>query len=131
MAPRTAHKKLTILVVDDDREVLSVTVELLQELGYDVIAADNGYRAIDLLRGDEEIDVLLSDICMPGLDGELLAEAAQRLRPDLHIVVTSGGRLPRPGTRFLAKPYHMTDLIALLPRQPAMAGAGGWSHAAD
>jgi CheY-like chemotaxis protein len=99
-----------ILVVDDDSEVLEVTAELVRSLGYCTVTANNAFEALDLLRKDDAIAVLLSDVRMPGMDGERLAVAAHQLRPELQIVLTSGANWPRRNFVFLAKPYRVSDL---------------------
>jgi CheY-like chemotaxis protein len=99
-----------ILVVDDDSEVLEVTAELVRSLGYLTVTANNAFEALDLLRKDDGIAVLLSDVRMPGMDGERLATTAHQLRPELQIVLTSGANWPRRNFVFLAKPYRVSDL---------------------
>ncbi len=81
----------TILVVEDEEEVLAVTAESLRELGYHVRTAVNAAQALALLRGDQPIDVLFSDVIIPGgTDGAQLAVEARRLRPALKVLLTSG-----------------------------------------
>jgi CheY-like chemotaxis protein len=99
-----------ILVVDDDSEVLEITAELVRSLGYRTVTASNAFEALDLLRKDDDIEAMLSDVRMPGMDGEKLALAAQTIRPDLQIVLTSGANWPRRNFVFLAKPYRVRDL---------------------
>jgi CheY-like chemotaxis protein len=99
-----------ILVVDDDSEVLEITAELVRSLGYRTVTANSAFEALDMLREDDLIKVLLSDVRMPGMDGEKLALAAHALRPDLQIVLTSGANWPRRNFTFLAKPYRVSDL---------------------
>src|SRR4051794_16573754 len=62
----------------------------MEDLGCAVFDAYNGHQALKLLRANPEIEVLFADVRMPGMSGTELAEAAQRLRPDLRIVLTSG-----------------------------------------
>jgi CheY-like chemotaxis protein len=83
--------ELTILVVEDDGEVRSVLSEILLDAGYNVIAARGGEEAIPLLESERKIDLLFTDIVMPGrLNGIELAREAKRLRPDLRIIYTTG-----------------------------------------
>src|SRR5437773_2160700 len=108
-------KTMVVLVVDDDPAVLRVTAELFRHLGYRVLSAESGSDALAILRSDDRVDVLFADLCMPGIDGDRLVEAARALRPALHVIVTSGSALPRQHVQFIPKPYHVADLVAALP----------------
>jgi signal transduction histidine kinase len=80
-----------ILVVEDDKAVLALTVDLLRGLGYAVVTAPDAAEALARLRDDPSIDLLFSDVVMPGgVNGIELAHAAQAERPDLRILLTSG-----------------------------------------
>jgi PAS domain S-box-containing protein len=110
-----------ILVVEDDPEVLDVTVETLRGFGWEVLTAPDGPSALSVLRRDADIDVLFSDIVMPrGMNGLELAREARRLRPELRVLLASGypasvlasdhsagddGEFP-----FLSKPYRAAEL---------------------
>ena len=122
----------TILLVEDDEPVLALGVELLTELGYQVISASNGQAALDEVRGGARFDLLFSDVVMPGgMTGVQLANAIRELRPEARILLTSGyvGQLePLAGQGFdlIDKPYERTALAARLrallepaPAQPA------------
>ncbi|MBC2778663.1 hybrid sensor histidine kinase/response regulator [Parasphingopyxis marina] len=81
----------TILVVEDQPDLRAVAVENLEHLGYRVIEAENGVSGLQRLITHPEIDLLFTDVVMPGgIDGTKLAEAAAALRPDLPIVFTTG-----------------------------------------
>ena len=82
--------KVAILVVEDLPHVRATAVQIMEGFGYTVLDAYNGHQAIKLLQAHPEIEVLFADIRMPGMSGTELAEVAQRLRPDLKIVLTSG-----------------------------------------
>src|SRR5205085_11615507 len=84
-APETEAQTMgRVLVVEDEPEVLDVTVEMLRALGYEVLTAPDGRSALEVLRRDPDIDVLFTDIVMPrGMNGLELAREAQRLRPQL------------------------------------------------
>jgi PAS domain S-box-containing protein len=87
VAPGTA----TILVVEDNNEVRMVAVTILKGLGYRIVEADNGASAMAILRGGERIDLLYTDVIMPGgMSGVALAREARALRPDLPVLFTSG-----------------------------------------
>jgi CheY-like chemotaxis protein len=88
---RPANGDETILVVEDDPDVLNVAVSGLVDLGYDVETATNAQEAMVVLRGHGKIDVLFSDVVMPGgMNGAQLAVEARRMRPDLKVLLTSG-----------------------------------------
>ena len=114
-----------VLVVEDDPEVLDVTVETLRQLGYEVLTAMDASSALSVLRRDAEIDILFSDIVMPrGMNGIQLARAALGLRPQLRVLLASG--YPRPVVSsqagadtefefaFLGKPYRSAELAEAL-----------------
>jgi signal transduction histidine kinase len=109
----------SILVVEDDELVRGFAVSQLQSLGYRVMEAADGPNAQKILDSDATIDLMLTDVVMPGgMTGRQLAEAAQRQRPALRILYTSGytedaiihqGKLD-PGVHFLSKPFRRQDL---------------------
>jgi signal transduction histidine kinase/CheY-like chemotaxis protein len=81
----------TILVVEGDEEVLAVTAESLREFGYQVVTAVSGAQALEILTGSQPIDLLLSDVIMPGgINGAQLAVRARHVRPELKVLLTSG-----------------------------------------
>lgn len=109
-------EKMAILFVDDDALIAMSTVDLLEDLGHDVVAANSAARAMEILRGDQPIDLLITDFSMPKMNGAQLAVAARALRPELPILMAtgyaelpdgSGIDLPR-----LAKPYDQKQLAA-------------------
>lgn len=108
-------------MVEDNADVRNVAVRQLTELGYSVIEAANADTALAILREDRGIDVLFTDIIMPGaMTGDLLAREARRLRPDLRVLfasgfaeasVQNGSRSPDiDGRNLLCKPYRKPDL---------------------
>ena len=107
-----------VLIVDDDEEVLQVTAEVLETLGYRALTARTGPEAVEQLRENLQISVLLTDIRMPDLGGEGLAGIAETWRPDIRVVFTSGFGRPRGNSDFLPKPYRAADLIRAFPPQP-------------
>jgi CheY-like chemotaxis protein len=81
----------TILLVEDDQDVLAVTAESLRELGYQVVTAIDAAGALEILRGDQPIDLLFSDVIIPGgTNGAQLAVTARHVRPRLKVLLTSG-----------------------------------------
>jgi CheY-like chemotaxis protein len=107
-----------VLIVDDEQDVLELAAELLQTLGYDVLTAPNGFEALAVLRKNSRISILFTDIQMPDMGGEDLAETALASRPDIRVIFTSGYSRPRAEAPFLQKPYKVTDLIRVLAPQP-------------
>jgi PAS domain S-box-containing protein len=114
-----AEVRKKVLLVDDDEAVRTAAVGLLDSLGYDVIVASGGAEALDMLTRIDDIDVLFTDVVMPGgMDGGEVAERAQLLRPGLKFLFASGyfePALVRKGsiaasTHFLAKPYRKKEL---------------------
>ena len=106
-----------VLIVDDDEDILWMTAETVQRLGYYVLTAKNGPEAIDLLRKNSRINVLFTDLRMPGMQGEELARIAMVLRPGIRVIFTSGFRRPTGNAAFIRKPYRTADLVGALPPQ--------------
>jgi len=113
----------TVLVVDDESDLLDIAAELFRSLGYDVLTAVNGEQAAELINRRDDISILFTDVVMPGqTDGIALARLARARRPNMKIILASG--YPLPALRaahaelgeftFLDKPYRMADLIARL-----------------
>jgi CheY-like chemotaxis protein len=106
-----------VLVVDDEPNVREVAVDLFEALGLKVYEAYNGDRALQLLQAHEDIGVLFTDVRMPGMNGVDLARQAQKLRPDVKVVLTSGymGEVPEaPDLPMVPKPWRQDDLAGLL-----------------
>jgi CheY-like chemotaxis protein len=115
----------TILLVEDDAGVRAVTAAMLKELQFNVIEADNGARALDIVDRESEIDLLFTDIVMPGgMNGFELGRLARERRPQLPVLYATGYSAsyaaPEKGADMLAKPYRETDLLlklrGLLPK---------------
>jgi signal transduction histidine kinase len=110
----------TVLIVEDDEPVLAMAVEGLKTLGYRVLTAYDAVSAIEILGSDESIDILFSDVVMPGtMNGVQLAIEARRLRPTIKVLLTSGytaSALTEHGLQgnmpLLEKPYRLQDLAA-------------------
>ena len=111
---RPATSGEVVLVVEDEPGVLATTVESLNDLGYSTITAGTAQAALDRLREAARVDVLFSDITMPGgMDGVALSAEARRLRPSLKVLLTSGyaaGRTQSLEVKLLTKPYDRTQL---------------------
>ena len=104
-----------VLVVEDEPLIRLLVTDILSEAGFEVLEAQDPAEALSVLKSDERIDVLLTDVRMPGcIDGFELAEVAKRRRPELRVIVTSGyiARCDVPsGTNFLHKPFSASDLV--------------------
>jgi signal transduction histidine kinase len=113
----------SILIVEDDALVREYVVTQIGRLGYDTLAANNAAEALAIINGPGRIDLLFTDVIMPGaMNGRQLAVAAQTLRPGLKILYTSGytenaivhhGRLDA-GVLLLPKPYLGSDLARMI-----------------
>ncbi|HZL30567.1 MAG TPA: ATP-binding protein [Pseudolabrys sp.] len=109
----------TILVVEDEEALRLYTVEILSELGYGVLAAAAGAVALEIIERRDDIDLLFTDIVMPGgMNGRQLAEEARRLRPRLKVLYTTGytanaivhhGRVD-PDVELITKPFSFKSL---------------------
>jgi len=104
-----------ILVVEDDVLVRAVGAEALRLAGFTVIEAATADEAWAYLRTGEAVDLVFSDIQMPGaLTGVDLARLLRAIRPELPIILTSGRAGPEGLGRFLMKPYMPSDLVPLV-----------------
>src|ERR671933_1551390 len=80
----------SVLVVDDNAGNRAMTVDMFQALGFTVLDAGSGRKALALLDTHPEIALLFTDVRMPGMDGVALAREAQAMRPGLKVMLTSG-----------------------------------------
>jgi PAS domain S-box-containing protein len=117
---RRASGGETVLLVEDDEQVLGMAIESLEDLRYSVIVAHNAAEALDHLNGPARIDIMFSDVVMPGgMNGAQLAVEARRLRPELKVLLTSGylaggTELLDSGLPVLTKPYQRDELAKKL-----------------
>jgi len=120
-APAVRGNQEGILLVEDDAAVGAVARAFLADLGYRVLEASNGERALEILRSAERIDLLFTDILLSdGMNGIELARAAKALRPGLKVLFASGHAEEalgqqnglEPGMKLLAKPYRKRDLAS-------------------
>jgi len=107
----------TVLLVEDEPMVRSVAERALTRHGYTVITADNGEDALEILAKNEPIDLLISDVVMPGMDGPTMVREARQSRPELKILFMSGyaeeqlrKSIDIENVNFLPKPFSVTDL---------------------
>lgn len=102
-----------ILIVDDDPEVREILAETLLEFGYGVVQAASGEEALPILGARQDIDLVITDVRMPGMSGLELVEHARAFSPSLRVILISGYFLPQPiAVRFLKKPFHMHELAS-------------------
>jgi CheY-like chemotaxis protein len=108
----------TVMVVEDDASVRLIVLEVLAELGYQAIEAIDGPSAIPILQSERAIDLLITDVGLPGLNGRQLAEIARAARPDLQVLFITGyaqnaavrgGFLDR-GMDMMTKPFAVDAL---------------------
>lgn len=118
----TNHGNDIALVVDDNEDVLSIAVELFKNMGYDVLTANSGVEALEIIKRNAHIDVLFSDVVMPGMDGVALARQARDIMPGMTILLASGfpsDELLKENSglaefALINKPYRMADIIKKL-----------------
>jgi PAS domain S-box-containing protein len=120
----STQRTARVLVVEDDPAVLEVTVAMLRDYGYEVLTAPDGPAGLAILRSDDDIDILFTDIVMPRMNGVELAREAVRLRPRLRVLLASG--YPASALidqrsagddvefAFLRKPYRGNELATKL-----------------
>jgi two-component system, cell cycle response regulator CpdR len=99
-----------VLVVDDEPLVLEAARFMLEDLGCEVITATGGSDALRKLATDSRIEILITDVNMPGMDGFELAERAKRMREGLKVIVLSGQERNGSGFPLLRKPFLERDL---------------------
>lgn len=129
--PPAEPNGLTVLVVDDEEQVRALTVRILSRFGYRVLEASGVEIAMSILdQRESEIDLVLSDVAMPGLSGKDLFRAISETRPGLPVVFMSGYALGvyapeglvEEGVKMLPKPFGQEDLLDFVTE--ALAGAG-------
>ncbi|TBU88180.1 ATP-binding protein [Phytopseudomonas dryadis] len=117
-----------VLLVEDDAAVRLLVAEVLDELGYDTVDAAEPQAAIALLASDMTLDMLVSDVGLPGMSGRQLAEIARQHRPELPILFVTGYAdhsstvLPGSNMDIISKPFSMTDLANKLSDMLATKG---------
>lgn len=121
----TADGPLSVMVVDDDDAIRSLTVEMLEQVGIEATQAADGVEALDRIRrAPQSVDVVLLDMTMPRMSGEETFQALKSIRPELPVIVASGyseqdtmQKFGEPAPAgFLQKPYRLKDLVSALER---------------
>jgi CheY-like chemotaxis protein len=131
---------LDVLVAEDDPQVGLLASEMLQQIGHRAILVGTAEAALGALAEGAAVDLLLTDVMMPGgMDGIALAEEARRQRPDLPVLLSSGyagapARVAAAGFPLLRKPFSLEELGAAIGRarrgtEQAGQGAGGFERA--
>ncbi|MCC2977334.1 GAF domain-containing protein [Sphingomonas sp. PL-96] len=111
----------TILVIDDEATVRMLIVDVLEEAGYTPVEADDGPSGLRILESDMRLDLLITDVGLPGgLNGRQVADAARQLRPGLKVLFVTGyaenaavgNGLLEPGMEVITKPFVMAELAS-------------------
>ena len=126
----TGGRHEVVLVVEDDDDVRLFTTESLRELGFSVLEAHDGPSALKQLEQHPEVQLIFTDVGLPGMNGAQLVAAARALRPDIKVLFTTGyarnaivhqGRLD-PGVELITKPFTRVQLAIAHPRRAGRAG---------
>jgi len=119
------HGSGTVLVVDDESLLLTMAETILSDFGYKILTANSGSKALHILsQPDTKVDLVVTDLVMPGLDGRELIERIRQQRLDVPILCMSGYVLPedkQTDAGYLQKPFTSTEL--LLKVKSALAAA--------
>src|SRR5580700_9875100 len=115
---RNAHTNETVLVVEDEFVVRELIVEVLKELGYSTLEAEDGPAALKILQSAQRVDLMISDIGLPGLNGRQIIDAARETRPSLKVLFMTGyaenaaiaAGFLEPGMAMITKPFAMEAL---------------------
>ncbi|WLH87601.1 ATP-binding protein [Pseudomonas sp. FP2338] len=110
----------TVLIVEDDAAVRLLVSAVLKELGYAFVEAGDANTAVPIIQSDQRIDLLISDVGLPGMNGRQLAEIGRQLRPELKVLFITGyaehaavrGGFLDPGMQLITKPFTFDLLTA-------------------
>ena len=127
-----------VMLVDDDADIRMLTRTFLEHEGYNVFSSGDAERAVQIFRSVPRIDLLVTDLYMPGRSGMELARDLKELRKDLRVLMISGGmledeqeaKLKQEGWSFLAKPFRLPELLATVHRILAPVEARRWRERA-
>ena len=119
-AETAANAEKTLLVVEDDNAVRSLVIEVLREHGYTVLSAEDANAALPIIESAQAIDLLISDVGLPGMNGRQLAEISRQARPDLKVLFITGyaqhatarGGFLDEGMQLITKPFTFDLLTA-------------------
>jgi signal transduction histidine kinase len=114
-ADKELRGSATVLVVDDESLVLTMAETILSDFGYKVLTASNGQKALNVLsQPGNRVDLVITDLVMPGMGGRELMERIRQLYPDTPVMPTSGYVMPedkKSGVGYLQKPFTSTELL--------------------
>jgi CheY-like chemotaxis protein len=119
--PPLAERGETVLVIDDEHTVRMLIREVLEDLGYTAIEAEDGASGLQVLQSTQHIDLLVTDVGLPGgINGRQVADAGRSLRPDLKVLFITGyahnalgwGEQLETGMHLLTKPFSMDELTS-------------------
>ena len=110
----------TVLIVEDDPAVRVLVSAVLKELGYGFVEAGDANTAVPIIESDQRIDLMISDVGLPGMNGRQLAEIGRQIRPDLKVLFITGyaehaavrGGFLDPGMQLITKPFTFDLLTA-------------------
>ena len=119
-AETAANAEKTLLVVEDDNAVRNLVIEVLREQGYTVLSAEDANAALPIIESAQAIDLLISDVGLPGMNGRQLAEISRQARPDLRVLFITGyaqhatarGGFLDEGMQLITKPFTFDLLTA-------------------
>ncbi len=134
------QEKGTVLVIDDDRTILRTLRGILEGAGYRVIEREDGGEGVDVFRDQhDEIDVVIMDWIMPGLDGDEWARMMLKIDPEARVIFCTGyeideitySRIEDTIAGFLHKPFGPQQVLAAVEKALAAGQAGDAEHAED
>lgn len=109
---------MRVLLVEDDEGVRSIIADILSDDGFEVLEAGNGDEALRHLTSTPPIDILVTDLRMPGMTGWEVARQVRMVLPDVVVIYATGYveamEPPMTGSMFLLKPYRATQLVAAI-----------------
>ena len=122
--PPFANAGETVLIVEDDPAVRVLVSAVLKELGYAFVEASDADTAVPIIESDQRIDLMISDVGLPGMNGRQLAEIGRQIRPDLKVLFITGyaehaavrGGFLDPGMQLITKPFTF-DLLTVKVRE--------------
>lgn len=128
MAAEQERAFQTVLLVDDDNGVREVTSIMLEDLGLKVLQAANGQEALDIIRANTPIDILLTDFAMPGMNGAELAQAVRDRLPALPVIFVTGyaelDAFDLDNAQVLQKPFRERELVERIAKAQAACPEG-------
>jgi CheY-like chemotaxis protein len=118
--PRRAEDGETVLVIEDETSVRELVVDVLNDLGYRALEAGDGPAGLQILQSLDRVDLLVTDVGLPGMNGRQVAEAAREQRPDLKVLFITGyaenaamaNGFLAPGMEMVTKPFAIDALAA-------------------